>query len=204
VTAALKLDFSSRAFGAALVALVLALTGAAWFVAVAPQRSHASKLATTIRSKQAELASAQHRQSAGGADPRAQLGSLRAAMPDALEMPQVVDELNALATRAGVTLDTVTPAAAVAAAGYSSVPLTVVVDGRFFAVQQFLRLVRTRVEVARQKLDASGRLFDVQSVALDQTEPAPRVTATLAMSAFYFTGATAPPLATPTTTTPTS
>jgi hypothetical protein len=96
-----------------------------------------------------------------------------------------------------------TPGAAVDAVGYSSVPLTVVVDGRFFAVEQFLHLVRTRVQVAEEKVAASGRLLDVQSVTLDQTEPAPMVTATLAMSAFYFTGTAAPPVATTTVTTTT-
>lgn len=193
MTSALKLDVSSRALGAALLALVVALSGAAWFVAIGPKRSHASQLEATIQQKQSAIATAQHQQSESTGGAAAQLGTVQAAMPDALAMPQVVDELNALAVRAGVTLDTITPAAMVAGAGYASVPLTVVVDGRYFAVEQFLHLVRTQVQLQKAKLQASGRLFDVQSVSLDQTEPAPMVTATLTMSAFYYSGTTPAP-----------
>lgn len=214
MTAAIRLDLSSRAFGAALIGLVVALSAAAWFVAVAPQRSHASQLAQTIQEKQSTLEAKRHERSSGGSG-GVELGRLRTAMPDALDMPQVVDELNALAGEAGVTLDTVTPQAATLGIGYTSVPLTVVVDGHYFGVEQFLHLVRTRVAMAKAKLDADGRLYDVQGVQLEQTEPAPNVTATLTMSVFYYTGAAAPTPAstetttdgsttTPTTTTPSS
>lgn len=207
MTAALKFDVNSRAFGAALIGLVLVLSAGAWFVAVSPARSHASKLATSVESKQSELSTAQH-QAASERSSRVDLGQIHAAMPTAVDMPQVVDQLNALAARAGVTLDTVTPQAAVLGAGYTSVPLTVVVDGHYTQVEQFLRLAREQVKIARaQQVKASGRLFDVQAVGLQQTEPAPTVTATLTVSAFYYTGAAAPAPATTTdesTTTPSS
>jgi Tfp pilus assembly protein PilO len=212
VTAALKLDLSARAFAVVLLATVIALGGAGWFASVAPKHSKASKLATAIQADQARLATAereQHALTSAAKAKEADLGALQVALPDALAMPQIVDQLDALAARAGVTLDTVTPSAAVLGVGYEAVPISVVVDGRFFAVESFLRLVRNQVQLGKEAVHARGRLLDVQSVQLDQTEPAPSVTATISMQAFYFSAHATPPSTaastdtTQTTTTPT-
>ncbi len=192
MTAALKLDLSPRKFAAILLATTVVLAGAAWFLAVGPKRSEASKLQATIQTKQSEIASAEQERAASTQRVSAGAGQLLTAMPTEAAMPQVLDELNALAGKAGVTLDTVTPATAVPGTGYTAIPLSVVVDGRFFPVQRFLALVRTRVETGKTRLRASGRLFDIQSVQLVQTEPAPSVTATLGLRAFYLSSQAAP------------
>jgi Tfp pilus assembly protein PilO len=102
-----------------------------------------------------------------------------------------------------VTLDTMTPQASVNESGYVSVPVNVVVDGHYFGIERFLRLVRTQVRLDKSKVSASGRLLDVQGVQLQQTEPAPTVTATLSLRAFYYspTATQAPATTTDTTTT---
>jgi Tfp pilus assembly protein PilO len=186
---ALKLDLSPAIFGAALVATVVAIAGAAWFVTISPRHSDATKLETAIQADQTRLSAAAHLQQVPKAAAKAKAASVsqvKAALPDELAMPQVVDQLNRLALEAGVTLDTVTPAAATVGIGYESVPLTVVVDGQFFGVKRFLQLMRTQVSIAKAKVHASGRLFDVQGFQLNQTEPAPAVSATINMEAFYF------------------
>jgi Tfp pilus assembly protein PilO len=179
------------------------VAGAGWFVLVSPKRSQAAKLAETIQTKQASLSAAQHTHRATGAGTTASARGLNEALPSSLGMPQVVDELNALARRAGVTLDTMTPQPSVNGTGYVTVPLSVVVDGRYFSVEHFLHLVRTQVRIDKNKLSAGGRLFDVQGMTLQQTEPAPSVTATLTLRTFYYspTANVAPP---PTTTPDTS
>jgi hypothetical protein len=208
VTAALKFDVSARVFAAALLATVAALAGAVWFVSIAPKHSKASSLQTAIQADQTKLAAAlrAEHQSAAAKQQSKQLGVLQSALPDQLQMPQILDQLNGIARRAGVTLDTVTPGPAVVGVGYEAVPLTVVVDGRFFDVKQFLHLMRTQVSIGKVKVHAKGRLFDVSGFQLQQTEPAPTVTATFQMQAFYFSPSAQPaqPSTTATTTTPIS
>lgn len=199
MTAALKLDLSPRVFSAALLATMAVLAGAGWLLVVSPKHHKAATLSTEIANDQTSIAAAKQAVSRPTAGPAEQT-ALSAALPDALAMPQLVDQLNALADQSGVTLDSVTPAAASPGAGYIEVPLTVVVDGRYFGVEKFLHLVRNQVSLNKAKLFASGRLFDVTGIELDQTEPAPNVTATLQMGAYYFSPAsTAPAPATTTT-----
>ena len=205
MTAALKLDLSPRAFGGALLALVVVIAGAGWFAVVSPKRSEASKLDSAIQAKQTQLAAEAHPTTTSSGPASVPAGALIKALPDAPGMPDIVDQLNSLAVRAGVTLDTVTPSAAVAATGYESIPLNVVVDGQYFGVEKFLQLVRNQVQVGKHDhLLAAGRLFDVQVVQLQQTEPAPTVTATLTLDAFYYAPAAVAPTASSTTDTTTS
>jgi Tfp pilus assembly protein PilO len=200
MTGTLRLDLTARTVAVALLAVVVVAAGVGWFAVVAPKRSQASRLETTIAAKQAQLANATHAQTADESPKGVKVRNLGKALPDRLAMPQVVEQLNQLATRAGVTLDTVTPSAAVPGFGYEAVPLSIVVDGHFFAVEQFLHLVRVQVQLGKDHVRAAGRLFDVQSVSLQQTEPAPMVTATLNLRAFYYASGITP-LATATDTT---
>jgi Tfp pilus assembly protein PilO len=199
VTAALKLDLSARAFALAMLATAVVVAGAGWFLMIAPKHHKASTLATEIQSAQAQLSAA--RQAVAKAK-AAQRPVLEAALPSELQMPEILDQLNALATRADVRLDTVTPATAVAGAGYYAEPLSVVVEGRFFGVQKFLQLVRNQVSLGKTKLSASGRLLGVSSVQLSETPPT--VTGTLQMTAYYFVPNAAAPTPVTSTTSTTS
>jgi Tfp pilus assembly protein PilO len=199
VTAALKLDLSARAFVVALFATALAIAGAGWFLVIAPKHHTAATLETQIQSEKQKLSDAR---SALKNAKAAQRPALNAALPSELSMPQILDQLNALAVRAGVTLDTVTPAPPVAGSGYFAVPLSVVVDGRFFAVKTFLQQVRNQVSLANTKLAAAGRLFGVSSMQLNSTPP--KVTATLQMTAYYYSPTAAPPAPVTSTTSSTS
>jgi Tfp pilus assembly protein PilO len=206
MTAALKFNLTARSLAAALLGVVVVIAAGGWLMVVSPKRSQVSKLDSTLQAKQTQLATAQHeQQTLTGSRP----GDSRLAgkaLPDQLAMPQIVDQLNALGARSGVSLDTVTPSPAVVGVGYEAVPLSIVVDGHYFAVEQFLRLMRAQVQIGNKgKLHASGRLFDVQSVQLQQTEPAPMVTATITVRAFYYAKTVAPaPVVAPATDTTTS
>lgn len=208
MTAALKLDLSARAFATGLAALAVVLAGAMWFLAISPKHSKASSLSQQITAERAKIAAAtrEAQQSHPVKATSAQLKALEAALPSQLAMPEIVDQLDGLAHKAGVSLDTVTPGVPVVGLGYYAVPITVVVDGRFFDVKEFLHLVRTRVSVREANVHVQGRLYDVSGVQLQETEPAPTVTGTLNMEAFYFspTASPAPAETTSTTTTPAS
>ena len=187
----MKREVSPRAIAVVLLAVAVVLGAAGWFLLVSPKRSQASKLAATIATKQSQV-STEMRQASATAQP-AQTESLGKALPDVPLMPDVVDQLNALANRSGVVLDTITPQAPVPGTGFEAIPLSVVVDGRYFDVKQFLHLVRTRVSIHKANVHVKGRLYDVSGVQLQQTEPAPSVTATLSLRTFYYAAGVAPP-----------
>ena len=194
----MKREITPRAIAFVLIGVAVVLGAAGWFMMVSPKRTEATKLAAAIETKQSQVSTETHQASTAAQQPAA-TQSVGKALPDVPLMPDVVDQLNTLAGTSGVALDTITPQAPVAGAGYESIPLTVVVDGRYFAVEKFLRLVRQQVQLDKTQLDANGRLFDVQGVQLQQTEPAPSVTATITLRTFYYaTGIT--PAATDTTT----
>jgi Tfp pilus assembly protein PilO len=198
MTAALKLDMSARAFAAALLATAVALAGASWFAVIAPKRHKAATLATEVQAAQQKLADARL---AVAKEKAAQQPALQRALPNDLEMPQILDQLNALANQAKVTLDSVMPSPAVEGAGYYAVSIAVTVDGKYFGVEKFLQLVRNQVTQKNSQFRASGRLLDVSSVQLSETPPI--VTGALQMTAYYFS-ATAAPAAPVTTTTDTT
>jgi Tfp pilus assembly protein PilO len=209
VSAALKLDFSPRALAAALLAAAVVIVGAGWFVAVAPKHDRAANLQASIQADQARLdaaARAKQRAAAKAKEEKRLQAALGNALPDDVAMPQIVDQLNALAIQAGVTLDTITPAVATAGNGYEIVPLQISVDGHFFAVEKFLQLVRNQVSFDKSKLAASGRLFDVSSMQLAQTGSDPMLTATFQMNAYYYApgASVAPPPSSTTDTTGTT
>jgi Tfp pilus assembly protein PilO len=186
----MKREVTPRAIAFVLLGVAVVLAAAGWFILVSPKRTEASKLAATIETKQSQVSTEMH-QAAAVAQP-AGTQSVGKALPDVPLIPDVVDQLNALATRSGVALDTITPQAPVPGIGFEAIPLTVVVDGHYFAVEKFLRLVREQVQLDKSHLDANGRLFDVQGVQLQQTEPAPSVTATLSLRTFYYAAGIAP------------
>jgi Tfp pilus assembly protein PilO len=185
-----KLSLTSHTIALALLGLAVFIAGAGWFVVVSPKRSQATELAATIQSKQSELSLAQRTPPPSQAKAASNTAGVGEALPDDVAMPQVVEQLNALATRADVSLDTVTPQPGITGTGYVGVPLNVVIDGRYFNVEKFLRLVRTQVQIKKNHVAAAGRLYDVQRVQLQQTEPAPTVTAVLTLEAFYYSPAT--------------
>jgi Tfp pilus assembly protein PilO len=168
-------------------ALVLAVLG--WMFVVSPKRSHAADLKDRIALGQAQLAEQRSQQSPESGMTPAEVRRLELAMPDSSEMSTLVRQLDRLARRTDVTLDSVTPSAESGGSGYKAIPLTVVVDGKFFRVSRFLGLVRNQVRVHDGSVDGAGRLFDVQAIDLEQsTTPRPNVRATLTVQAYVYAG----------------
>jgi Tfp pilus assembly protein PilO len=176
------------------VGLGLLLAAAGWTTLVSPKRSEASKLQTRIDSVQTDIAL---RRAALARKPKitidvrsSDLFRLTKAVPDRTDMPGIMLELSRLAQRSGVTFESMSPAQPVAALGYKVQPLSVVVNGRFGQVNDFMHSLRKLVTVQKGRLDASGRLFAIDNVDLAQSETVkfPVVKASVTLDAFVYAG----------------
>lgn len=187
---------SSRRASAVVVGLaILLLAVAAWFGVVAPKQSHASQLKTDVAAAQTQLATAT--QAAAVAN-RAAAAAAERAMPSLADQPGILDQLNQLGKKTGVLIATVAPNAASTTTGTNVVPLSVTVDGSYFQIRTFLAKLRTLVQVGKNdRITATGRLFDVQSVDISTGSSNGKLSATVLVNASTYV-----PSAPATTTTP--
>ena len=176
--------------------LLVALVG--WFGVVSPQRSKAAELSVKI--DDAERAARRR----AGARPtgrpccqsKAELATLKTAIPDEVEMPAILRQLSKASARSRVRITGITPGAAVASGASNVVPINVTVEGRYFGLRNFLRLLRASADLRGENVKASGRLFAVDSIQFTGGGTTGNlVNATLAVTAFAFPEAAAPPAA---------
>jgi hypothetical protein len=174
---------SSRRSSAVVVALLIGLVAAAaWFGLIAPKRSTVTKLQGEVAAAQTQLATAT--QAANVANKAAEAAAVKA-MPVDADEPGILDQLNALGKRTGVLVATVTPNTTVATP--NMVGLTVIVDGKYFQIANFLNKLRTQVRVGKGgRVVASGRLFDVQSVNIAQGSVPGKLAATIGVNASIY------------------
>ena len=190
---------SSRRSSAITAALVILLVAAAaWFGVISPKRSHASQLKNEVVAAQAQLATAA--QTAAVANKAATAAAVEA-MPDAPDQPGILDQLNRIGKSSHVVIATVTPSPATTP---TSVALSVIVDGNYFQIRDFLKKLHAQVRVGNGgRIVATGRLFDVQTVNIAQGTSANQLAATVGLTASIY-APTAPTTATtPTTATAT-
>lgn len=192
----------AAAVGVTLVLLVI-LVG--WFLLISPQRSKASSLSGQITDAQSQLtlALAQARTLRRDAPARkAQLAALKLAVPADVQMSGILRQLSATAAAAGVRVDTITPQAVGAGSGFETVPLSVVAEGRYFGIMNFVHLLRTKAEVNGSKVRATGRLFQVGGLQFGGGATAGAsdlLSVTMTIDAYVSTPATATPAAVPAT-----
>jgi hypothetical protein len=96
-----------------------------------------------------------------------------------------------------------TPAAAAPLGKYQALPMTVVVEGRYPGITNFLGLLRKRVRTSGDQVQAKGRLYSVDQVQFDGStdENKNLLQATVMLNAYKFGGSAAP--ASPSSSTPT-
>ena len=144
------------AIGVTAVAAV-ALIG--WFGLVSPQRSKAAELDSRIADAKTQLVVLN-----GTTGPIRRLhgrrAELRAHAGDAAERRDVGRAAASRARRVSGRREArlAHAQAATAQAGYSTVPMDVVVTGRYFSVQRFLKHLHTQAGVSGSRAHASGRL----------------------------------------------
>lgn len=200
----LATTFTSTTQRSALTAagLIAVLAAAGWFLLVGPKRSDASHLKSQIATANTTLAT--KTRAAAAANRRAQVAALLA-LPSAPDQPGILDQLNTLGKSTKVVVAGVTPNLTAPATG--GVALTVIVNGKYFQIRDFLRKLRTQVRVGHAgSVRATGRLFDVTSVSIApaSTTAPDQLAATLNVTAAVLgSAAPAPTNTTGTTTTAT-
>ena len=176
-------------------ARVAALAGAGLLVAVigylavvAPQRAKVSSLSSRIDAAQSALVAGQAARASAKRASAVELYALQRAMPLNDDVPGILLALDRLSGLSGVTLTSVQPAPRVALGdGSSAVPLKVTVDGKFTAIESFLKRLRGQVTLNKHGASAAGRLFAVDQIALNMaTASTGAITASLSLNAFDY------------------
>jgi type II secretory pathway pseudopilin PulG len=182
--------------------LVAGLGG--WFMLIGPQKSKAKALDTQIADTNNAISAARALtlEAKKGAQIRvADLFRLTKAMPDQTDMPGILLELSQVAEDSGITFDQIAPSTtATPISGYLAIPITVDFEGNFYDLSDFLYRLRNLVDVRRGALDATGRLFAIDSIEFSQAPPPPgfpQIHATLVIDAFVFGTGTAPTVVSP-------
>ena len=155
----------------AVVAAVI-VVGAVWLLLVSPERDKASNLAAQITTQRTALASAQSalataRATAAGypADVAGINQVLTAAPPDPRE-PSIVATITKLAGTSVDVHELSVGAAAPSAAGPIAMGMTLTFKTTYPALQDFLGKLDALLKTDGTHIDASGRAFTINSVAL--------------------------------------
>jgi len=147
---------------------------AGWMVFLSPKQSQVADLHRQTQAVQQQIAADLARAAtARGTSPAptirvADIYKLQTAMPSTADAPDLLLELDQTAKAAGVQLTSISgPLAASTAEGaYSTIPISLVVSGNFYAVTDLLYRLRDLVYVRDGALEANGRIFTVKSVTL--------------------------------------
>jgi type IV pilus assembly PilO-like protein len=184
----------SRSAGIVMIVggdLLLLLLG--WFMLIGPQRATADSIRLATASAEAQIVSAKTVQAtpppAAIQQPEiktADIYSLAKAMPDTVDMPDLLLELNQLARASGVTLSKFSPGQQAPATGFSILPISMGVSGDYYAVTDYLYRLRTAVAVRHGDLQTTGRLFSVDSIALGPSNLGAQLSADLKVNAFLY------------------
>ncbi len=203
--AALDLKIQLAGIGILLV-IFLAL---GYMLVVSPQHAQAKKVQAQVDAqniliykKRAELRAGLHPPTIQVAD----LFRLARAMPDREDMPGIMLTLSEVAHAAGVSFDLIEPAtdpSQIQTGPYETKRIHLLFNGDFYGLSDFLYRLRNLVVVRGGKLDATGRLFNVDTVTFNvQGQSFPQISAEIFVDAYvYGTPAPAAPVA-PTTTDP--
>lgn len=186
-----------------VIASLLVVTAAGYFLLISPQRSKSAQLEKEAQTVQAEILA---RRIAAKQETQvepirvADLFRVSKAMPSTDDMPGLLLELNRIARATGIRFESITPQDPSDVGGYQRRPIDLIFDGNFYELSDFLFRLRSLVRVRGGELEATGRLFTVNSLNFVESERAfPQIKATLNLNAYvYGTGeATAPAAAPP-------
>ena len=180
--------------------LLLLLLG--WVLLVSPQRQTAASIVRATQSAEAQIVEAQHlaqQASKPATAPKqpeirtAALYQLAKAMPTSSDMPDVLLELDQVARAAGVSVDSITPGAVAPGTGFGVLPISISFSGDFYSLTDLLYRLRTLVTVRHGELDAYGRLFAVDTIALSAGGTGHQLTASVTVNAFVYGAAASLP-----------
>jgi Tfp pilus assembly protein PilO len=188
------IDRLSKRTAIAIAAVgLLAVVLVSWFVVVSPQRSEASQLQGKIDESNTALMLARTQASPERTKLTAkETAVLMKAMPDSTQMSQVLRQLSWASNATRVRITSVTPAAPAPLNRYEALPVTLGVEGRYLGITNFLGLLRKRVRVSGDDVQAKGRLYSVDQVQFDGNSDDGLLQATVMLNAYKFGGGAAP------------
>lgn len=184
--------------GIVAAALLVGLGG--WKFVVAPQNTKAASLQQQTAGVQQQIAqnlsaaAAARNTASAQAQPIkiADLYKLAKAMPSDQDIPDLLIELSRVTQEAGVEVTTLSPSTDSTTA--NTVPISLNVSGDFYSITDLLYRLRNLVWVRNGELQASGRLFSIDSVNLTPTN-GKTVTATISLHAFVYSAPVVTPAA---------
>ena len=189
---------------ALVVVGVLVLGAAAYFGLVRPKKAEAARLQKEIDAAKTQISDYYAKSAAVKGRPKirsADLFRLAKAMPGQADMSGVLLQLNQIAADTGITFQSIAPQNSVPISGYQAVPIHLTFEGNFYNLVDFLFRLRNLVDVEHGQLNATGRLFAIDTLSFDEAQGGfPQISATLVVDAFVY-GTLTPATATPTTTT---
>jgi type IV pilus assembly protein PilO len=206
-------SLSQNALIGIIVGGVLVFGLAVWFLLVHPQGGKLNNLKREATDVQEKIDAYHQQVAAARSTPKIEVADvyrLAKAMPNKTDMPDLLLELSQLARDTGIRFDSISPQTVAAVGSYSVLPISVTFNGNFYNLADFLYRLRSLVSVHGGRLDATGRLFAVDTLSFNESDlKFPQIQATLVIDAFVYAAAPAPavaPAATPpaTTTTTTS
>jgi Tfp pilus assembly protein PilO len=198
---------SPKAAAALVVVGCLIVLLAGVFALVMPQRHKASHLTEEIASTQAQITTAR---ALAAQKPEqkirvADLFKVVKAMPDDPDMTGIILQLQQTAGDAGVEFDSIQPQPVESGSGYGVQPIDLSFNGNFYSLTDFLYRLRKLVTVHHGTLNATGRLFSVDTITFGAgADGFPTIAATVHVSAFVYSPAAAGTTAVSPTTTDTT
>lgn len=188
-------NLSRRAVYGLLVAGLLAVALVGWLGVISPKRSESARLDSELLAVEQTIAVRRLALgAAAGGGSRNEFGDLvrlAKAFPPEVDAASLLVELDLLASASGVELESITPQAPVAAAGtgVDVIPIDLAVEGEYTEISRFLGRLRSQVTVGRNRLRATGRLYSVDHIDLNEgTRKFPQLRAALKLNAYRFAG----------------
>jgi type IV pilus assembly protein PilO len=183
---------------------VVVLGAAGYFGLIPPQGAKLKRLQADEKTAQAALDAYNQKVMIARTAPKirvADIYRLAKAMPSKTDMPDLVLELSQLARDTGIRFDSISPQAAVPAGAYTVLPISVTFNGTFYDLADLLYRLRSLVNVHGGRLDATGRLFTVDTLSFGESPlKFPRIQATLVIDAFVYGSQSAPTTVLPSST----
>jgi len=201
-------SLSQNALIGIIVGGVLVFGLAVWFLLVHPQGGKLNNLKREATDVQEKIDAYHQQVAAARSTPTIEVADvyrLAKAMPNKTDMPDLLLELSQLARDTGIRFDSISPQTVAAVGSYSVLPISVTFNGNFYNLADFLYRLRSLVSVHGGRLDATGRLFAVDTLSFNESDlKFPQIQATLVIDAFVYAAAPAPAVAPPAATPPAS
>jgi Tfp pilus assembly protein PilO len=187
----------------ALAVVVVAAVG--WFMVISPQRTKANELDTQHAAVSSELAADRVLVSKPSeTKTKTTLAAAKRALPDDAQVSNILRQLAGFAAKSRTELDSITPSSAVPGTGAQTIPISLQFRGRYFGLQQLLKLMRTSASATGSKITATGRLYTVDSISFGGANDDGMISATIKLNAFVYSPAPVVPSTTVGTTSATA